>query len=122
MANTKQMDLGDGPRTCRALKATTRALASIERCQAFGDGRRVQGQPRRGGPRWRGRPRGLGPLQLVAARPEHRVDELALGVLGAELDQLTQRLPAIRAFVVGTLGVEQADGIVRGLDLVDAGE
>ena len=68
------------------------------------------------------RPRGFGPLQLVAARPQHRVDELTLGVLGPELDQLTQRLPAIRALVVGAVGVEQADGVVRRLDLVDAGE
>ena len=101
------------------LAASRRALS--QRREPFRDRRArraaVATASARAGRRRRRRPRRFGPLQLVAARAEHRIDELALGVLGAELDQLAQRLPAIGALVVGAVGVEQADGVVRRLDL-----
>jgi hypothetical protein len=59
---------------------------------------------------------GLDPLDAVAARGNHRIDELAVGVFIATIDELREEVRAVGSLVVDAVEIERPERIVRGTD------
>ena len=61
-------------------------------------------------------------FDALAAGADHRLDELAVGISVAAIDELRQRQRAIGSFVVDAGEIERTDRIVRRPDDEEPGE